>query len=487
MLQKVVRSTIIDAPIARVWAVLRDFNSHDQWHAVVDHSRIEGADRSDQVGCVRAFTLKDGNRIREQLLTLDDREHKSTYCIVEATVPLQRYVATVTLKPVTDGDRTFWHWESSFGTPPGMERELRDMVATGVYEAGFDNLRRHLAQGGDLRAPGAAPMPTALPVPTRRVVLQHYGGPDVLHTEEGQAAPPGPGEVRIRQRAIGVNYFDIYLRKGWMPGILPMPGTPGMEAAGTVLDVGPGVTGLMPGDRVAYLGPVPGAYCSVRSVPAAWVVRLPSAVEEDMAAALLLKGLTADMLLRDLGRVGRGTRVLLHAAAGGVGLLTASWARRLGATVIGTVSSEDKARVAREHGCQHVVVTRDYRFADEVQRAVGGADLIIDGLGDGAREQNFEALAPCGHWVSLGQASGALQPVSPDQLAQKSATFSRPVIFAYLAAPGQLTDRTQRLWAALADGSIQKPTVERYTLDGASQAHARLESRQSVGPLILVV
>ena len=129
MLQKVVRSTVIDAPIERVWAVLRDFNSHDQWHDVVAESRIEGGEKSDQVGCVRAFHLKDGNFIREQLLTLDEREHKSTYCIVEATVPLMRYVATVTLKPVTDGNRTFWHWESTFATPPGQERELRNMVA----------------------------------------------------------------------------------------------------------------------------------------------------------------------------------------------------------------------------------------------------------------------------------------------------------------------------------------------------------------------
>ena len=149
MLQKLVRSTIIDAPIERVWAVLRDFNSHDQWHGVVEKSRIEGGERSDRIGCIRDFSLRDGNHIREQLLTLDDREHKSTYCIVDATVPLQRYVATGTLKPVTDGARTLWHWESTFSTPPGRERELREMVAGGVYEAGFENLRRHLAAGHD--------------------------------------------------------------------------------------------------------------------------------------------------------------------------------------------------------------------------------------------------------------------------------------------------------------------------------------------------
>ena len=490
MLQKVVRSTVIDAPIGRVWAVLRDFNSHDQWHAVVDQSRIERGERSDRVGCVRSFTLKDGNRIREQLLTLDDREHRSTYRIVEATVPLQRYVATVTLKPVTDGNRTFWHWESTFATPPGMERELRDMVAQGVYEAGFANLRQHLATGGDLRgtSEGASrePMPRALPVPMRRVVVTRYGEAEVLQAQDGEAPAPREGEVRIRQRAIGVNFFDVYLRRGWIPPLLAPGDTPGMEAAGTVIDVGAGVHGVLPGDRVAYLCPQPGAYCSVRSVPAAWVVRLPPAVEDATAAALLLKGLTADCLLRDLGHVRAGTRLLVHAAAGGVGLLVSAWARRLGARVIGTVSSEEKARVARDHGCEQVIVTRDYRFADAVRRHWdGGADLIVDGLGEAVRDENFAALARCGHWISLGQASGGLQPISPDWLVQKSATFSRPVVFDYVATPAALAERAQRLWAALADGSLRIPPIERWSLDAAARAHERLESRTTVGAVVL--
>ncbi len=383
MLQHVVRSTVIDAPIERVWAVLRDFNSHDQWHEVVEASRIEGGERSDQVGCVRSFTLKDGNRIREQLIGLSDREYRSTYCIVEATVPLQRYVATVTLKPVTDGNRTFWHWESSFATPPGRERELREMVATSVYEAGFENLRRHLRQGGDLRGgaagrasvSAASGVPAALPLPTRQAVVRAYGGPEAMRMEDAEAPAPQAGEVRIRQRAIGVNFIDIYLRRGWIPPLMPLPGVPGMEAAGTVIDAGEGAHGLLPGDRVAYLGPRPGAYCSVRTVPADWVVRLPAEIEDETAAALLLKGVSADYLLRDLGRVRAGTRLLVHAAAGGLGLLLCSWARRLGATVIGTVSSDEKARVAREHGCEHVIVTREYRFADAVQRGFGGAEV----------------------------------------------------------------------------------------------------------------
>ena len=494
-MQKVTRSTIIDAPIDRVWAILRDFNSHDQWHDVVDASHIEGREQSDQVGCIRSFTLKDGNRIREQLLTLSDREYKSTYCIVEATVPLQRYVATVTLKPVTDGARTFWHWQSTFDTPPGMERELRDMVAQGVYEAGFENLRSHLRQGGDLRGgsqrgDGHAGMPTALPIPTRRVGLRRYGDASVLAGHDAQAPAPAAGEVRIRQRAIGVNFIDIYLRKGWIPSMFPLsdaaPGVLGMEAAGTVIDVGSNARGLLPGDRVAYLGPTPGAYCTVRTVPADWVVRLPPAVEDETAAALLLKGLTADYLLRDLGAVGPGTRLLVHAAAGGVGLLLCSWARRIGAVVVGTVSSEAKARVAREHGCEHVIVTRDYQFAAAVQSACGGADVVVDGLGDAAREENLAALARRGHWISLGQASGMLAPLAPDALLGKSLTFSRPVVFDYIADYAQLTERVGRVWEALANGSIKAPLIERYPLEAAAQAHIRLESRQTIGPLILI-
>jgi NADPH:quinone reductase len=484
MLQRVTRSTIIDAPIERVWAVLR-FNSHDQWHDVVEQSHIERDERSDQVGCIRAFTLKDGNRIREQLLTLDDREYKSTYCIIEATVPLQRYIAAVTLKPVTDGNRTFWHWESTFATPPGMERELHNMVATNVYEAGFENLRRYLRQGADQRATGVAPMPTALPLSGRRITLSAYGGAEGLRAENFDAPAPARGEVRIRQRAIGVNFFDIYLRRGWIPDLLPLPAVLGMEAAGTVLDVGDGVHGIMPGDRVAYLGPAPGAYCNVRCVPADWVLRLPTVIEDHVAAATLLKGVTADYLLRDLGRVARGTRLLVHAAAGGLGLLLCSWAKHLGAQVIGTVSSEEKARVAREYGCEHVIVTADYRFAETVQQICGGVDVLIDGLGNAAREENFAALARRGHWISIGQASGLLTPLSSAELGTKSLTFSRPVVFDYINSRTERVARAQRLWDALADGTLRAPPIERYALDAVAQAHERLEQRRNIGALVL--
>ena len=491
MLQHIVRSTVIDAPIERVWAVLRDFNSHDQWHVVVESSRIEGGERSDQVGCVRSFTLRDGHRIREQLLTLSDSEHKSTYCIVEATVPLQRYVATVTLKPVTDGNRTFWHWESTFTTPPGQERELRDMVAKDVYEAGFDNLRRHLRQGGGARSV-STPRSAGIPLPSRLVRQRRYGAADVLEPGVGEAGAPGPGEVRIDQRAIGVNYLDSYLRLGFIQALLPLDGVGdaggvlGSEAAGSVIDVGEGVSGVLPGDRVAYLHAAQGAYCSVRTVPAERVLRLPAQVEDTTAAAVLLKGVTADYLLRDLGHVQRGSRLLVHAAAGGLGLLLCSWARALGARVIGTVSSETKARVARDYGCEHVIVTNEYRFADAVQRLCGGADVIVDGLGEAAREQNMDALAPCGHWISLGQASGALGQIAPEWLNHKSVTFSRPVVFHYVATAAALAERAERVWNALIDGTLRAPPIERFTLDAAAQAHARLEARATTGALVLL-
>ncbi|HKX41417.1 MAG TPA: quinone oxidoreductase, partial [Burkholderiaceae bacterium] len=396
------------------------------------------------------------------------------------------------------GQRTFWHWEASFATPPGRERELREMVARDVYEAGFENLRRHLRIGGDLhggvtaatRSAAAQAMPRALPLPTRRAVVRRYGDPDVLQMEDAEAAVPGVGEVRIRQRAIGVNFLDVYLRRGWIPAMLPLPGVPGLEAAGTVLDIGDGVLDLLPGDRVAYLSAQPGAYCTVRTIAAEAVVRLPPQIEDETAAALLLKGISADYLLRDLGHVARGTRLLVHAAAGGLGLLLCAWASRLGADVVGTVSSEDKARLAREFGCAQVIVTREHRFAEAVRRHFGGsnpgADVIIDGLGDAARDENHAALARRGHWISIGQATGPLQPLSPDALVMKSATFSRPAVFDYVATNAQLAERAQRVWNALADGALKLPPIERHPLEGAARAHERLESRATMGPLILI-
>ena len=210
---RVRRSAVIDAPIERVWAILRDFNSHWAWHPVVAESTIERGETADQVGCVRNFTLQDGNHIREQLLTLSDRDHVSTYCILDATIPMRRYVATVQLKRVTDGDRTFWHWESTFETPRGREREFADLVGKGVYEGGFAGLRAFLARGGVAAGPRVA----AGPMAARGVVVSRFGGPEVLTSAALEARAPGPGEVRVRQSAIGVNFIDVLRARGPLP------------------------------------------------------------------------------------------------------------------------------------------------------------------------------------------------------------------------------------------------------------------------------
>jgi NADPH:quinone reductase len=486
---RVRRSAVIDAPIERVWAVLRDFNSHTAWHPAVGESEIEGGDPPDQVGCVRSFSLRDGNHIREQLLALSDQEHVSTYCILDATLPMRRYVATLQLKRVTDGDRCFWHWESTFDVPRGREREFADLVGRGVYEGGFEGLRAYLRRGLDQRLAGA-PAPAAHglgEMRTHGVVVEQFGGPEMLRYQPRQVPAPGAREVRIRQTAIGVNYIDVYVRAGHYRLIQP-PAVLGMEAAGEVLDVGEGVAHLLPGDRVAYACPPPGAYVGVRTLPADQVVVLPDHVDDETAAAVMLKGMTAECLLHRTHRVRAGETVLVHAAAGGVGLFLCQWARALGARVIGTVSSEEKARLARAHGCEALIVSADYRFARAVREVSGGrgADVIYDGLGRAAAEENLEALALCGHWVSYGQATGALGSLAGERLAAKSATLSRPVVFHYTADRPALADIAGRVFASVRDGVLRVAVRHRYPLAAAAQAHRELEARRTTGPLLLL-
>jgi NADPH:quinone reductase len=482
---KVVRSAVIDAPIERVWAILRDFNSHAAWHPVVAQSEIEHGEPADQVGCVRSFRLHDGHTIREQLLALSDRDHVSSYCILDASLPLHQYVATVQLKRVTDGDRTFWHWQSTFDAPRGREQELADLVGRGVYESGFEGLRTHLRRSprGD---PGAR-VATGSPLAGHGVIVTRHGGPEVLHYGAVSAPPPGPGEVRVRQTAIGVNYIDVYVRTGLYRMLTP-PAPLGMEAAAVVVDVGSGVAHLLPGDRVAYACPPPGAYVSVRTLPAAHVVVLPDDVDDEVAAALMLKGLSAEYLLHRTHAVRPGTVVLVHAAAGGVGSLLCRWAKALGARVLGTTSTDDKARMARALGCDIAIVARDHRFADAVKDATGGrgADVIYDGLGQAAVAENLDALALCGHWVSYGQATGPVEPIAPERLSDKSATLSRPVLFHYTARREVLLEMVERTFDALRRGIIQPDVRHRYALAAAADAHRELEARRTTGQIVLV-
>jgi NADPH:quinone reductase len=492
-MQRVTRSAVIDAPIERVWAVLRDFNSHVSWHPAIAESHIEQGEKSDRIGCVRNFTLRDGNHIREQLLALSDVTFVSTYCILDATVPLRRYVATVTLKRVTDGDRTFWHWQSTFETPRGREQELADMVGSGVYEAGFEGLRSYLRQQRDGQSPaGPRGMSGSIghsggELPGNAVILKAFGGSDRLVYETITVPPPGPGEVRIRQSAAGVNYIDVYIRKGQFPMVTP-PAALGMEAAGTVVDVGSGVHHLLPGDTVAYAHGVPGAYATLRTLPADRVVPVPAGIDAETAAAALFKGMTAEYLLHRTHQLRAGDTVLIHAAAGGVGLLLCQWAKHLGATVIGTVGSEEKARLARDHGCDAVVVTRDYRFAEPVKAATGGrgAHVVFDGLGQAAAAENYDALALTGHWISYGQATGALLPLDAGLQAAKSLRVSRPVLFHYTAEPTRLREMAANVFAMIGRGVLRVTVRHRYPLSAAAAAHDALEARSTTGSIVLL-
>jgi NADPH:quinone reductase len=467
---RVRRSAVIDAPVERVWAVLRDFNSHGAWHPAVGESRIERNEPSDQVGCVRNFFLKDGNHIREQLLALSDRDYLSTYCILDATLPMRNYVATVQLKKITDGDRTFWHWESTFDVPKGREREFEQLVGGGVYEAGFHALADYLRNRE--KASFSSRSSAATAVEPQGVVATAFGGPDVLQFRRLDSPR---GEVLIRQTAVGVNYIDVYVRTGLYRMIEP-PAPIGMEAAGVVLESRS--SRFRPGDRVAYACTPPGAYVTMRALPADQLVLLPDDVGDETAAAVMLKGMTAEYLLHRTHRVRPGDTVLVHAAAGGAGLLLCQWAKALGARVIGTVSTDAKAELARTNGCDQVIVSRDYRFASQMKTR---ADAIYDGLGQAAAQDNFQALAMRGHWVSYGQASGPLQPLS---LSEKSGTFSQPVLFHFTAT--HLREMAGNVFRALREGTIRAEVRHRYPLAAASDAHRDLEARRTSGQVVLL-
>ncbi|HKY94380.1 MAG TPA: SRPBCC family protein, partial [Kiloniellales bacterium] len=370
---QVARSTIIEAPVEAVWQFLRDFNAHEDWHPAVAESRIEEGRTPDQAGAVRRFKLVTGGELREQLLALDDDRRRLTYCILDAPLALIGYVATIELKPVTDGNRTFWSWRSDFAAPPGEAETLARLVGEEIYEAGFDAVKRHFGQAATARrrAVAAPAVGSGTAIPGHAIVLERHGGPEVLRWQEMTAPPPGPGELRLRQSAVGVNYIDVYCRTGYFPLLQP-GGVPGMEAAGAVVDVGPGVEGLVPGDRVAYAGPPLGAYATVRTLPVELVVPLPDWLDELTAAAVLLKGLTAEFLLHRVAPVGERDTILVQAAAGGVGSLLSQWASQLGATVIGTVGSAEKARLALANGCAHAILSREIDYPMRVLELTQG-------------------------------------------------------------------------------------------------------------------
>lgn len=322
---------------------------------------------------------------------------------------------------------------------------------------------------------------------TRAVVIDRTGGPEVLEYRETPLSAPGPGEVTLAQEAVGLNYIDVYHRTGLYP-VPSLPAVIGMEGAGVVEAVGEGVETLKPGDRVAYAG-VLGAYAQRRNMPAERLVPLPDGIGFDQAAAMMLQGMTAQYLTRRTYRVEAGDRVLLHAAAGGVGLIAAQWLNHLGATVIGTVGSEPKAELARAHGCHHVINYRTEDFVDRVRELTGGegVDVVYDSVGKATFAGSLDCLRPLGMMVSFGNASGAVPPFEPGLLAQKgSLFFTRPTIMHYIASTEDLLRTAGDLFDVVRSGVVRIEVNQRYPLSEAGRAHRDLEARTTTGSSILL-
>jgi NADPH2:quinone reductase len=321
----------------------------------------------------------------------------------------------------------------------------------------------------------------------KAIRVHRHGGPEVLTYEDVAIGEPGPGEVRVRNRAIGLNFVDVYFRSGvYVPPSLPF--IPGNEAAGEVVAVGEGVTEFKPGDRVAYVETL-GAYAEERNVSSHFVVHLPDAIDFETGAAMMLKGLTAQYLLRRTFRVEPGHKVLVHAAAGGVGLMLTQWAKHLGAMVIGTVGSPDKAELVRANGADQVIDYRKEDFAARVREITNGegVNVVYDGVGKATFHGSLDSLRPLGYFVSYGSASGAIEPFDIMLLMQKGSLFATwQLLFTHLAKREDVVAMSKELFEVVASGAVKVPVHARVPLAEVAEAHRRLESRQTTGATVLL-
>jgi NADPH:quinone reductase-like Zn-dependent oxidoreductase len=483
----VIRSAIIDAPIERVWAVLRDFNSHGLWHPAVARSRMENDLDGDVVGGVRQFSLSDGAELREQLLHHSDRDYTFSYSILDSPLPLFDYVATVRLKPVTDGNQTFWDWRSQFRTPDERAAELENLMGRQIYEAGFTGMRTFLAekdapsrQPSDKTEAAVTAAFAGEHLPSKAVVVTATGGPEVMSLSDVTVSAPSPRQVRIRQTAIAVNFLDLKQRRGITTGF-DLPGTPGMEG------VGDQVNGLFPGDRVAYMSRTVGAYADIRCIDADACIPLPDGIS-DIDASTLLKGVTAALLLTRVFRATPGATILIQAISGGVGHLLSQWAKSMDLIVIGTVSTAAKAKFSRDLGCDHpIVIADDNRLAAEVMRITKGrgVDYWVHSSGAQGLDTAVACLSICGHCAVIGDRDGQSIPLDVNVLKQRSLTVSAPVCFDYFDDRPYLQRLAHQLFAKIQSRTII-PAIEAFPLSQATGAHNRIESRQTMGAVVLI-
>jgi NADPH:quinone reductase len=322
---------------------------------------------------------------------------------------------------------------------------------------------------------------------TIAVRVHQPGGPEVLQVDDVPVGDPGPGEVRIRQTAIGVNFVDIYRRTGLYK--MELPFAPGSEGAGTVTAIGAGVTEFRVGDRVGYCTATAGGYAEERLIAANLLVPIPDGIDDATVASSLLRGLTVCYLVRRTFQVGPGQTILAHAAAGGIGLILGQWASHLGATVIGTVGSAEKAALARANGCAHTILYREEDFVARVKEITGGAgcEVVYDSVGKDVFPGSLDCLKPLGLWVLFGQASGSVPPLDMAMLAQRGSLFAtRPTLFTYAAKRADLLAMAKEWFDVLLSGAVKITIGERLPLAEAAEAHRRLEGRRTVGSMLLV-
>ena len=316
--------------------------------------------------------------------------------------------------------------------------------------------------------------------------IHQTGGPEVLKWENVEVPAPGPGQVRLKQHAVGVNYIDVYQRSGLYK--LPLPFIAGSEGAGEVVAVGPGVTDFKVGDRGAYAGAM-GGYAEERVMPADRLVKLPDNIDYKTGAAMMLQGMTVRYLLRETYKVGKGTTMLLHAAAGGIGLIACQWARHLGATIIGTVSTDDKAKLAKEAGCTHVINYKTEDFVKRTKELTGGqgVDVVYDAVGKDTYPGSLDCLKPLGLWVSFGNASGAITNFDILALSAKGSLYAtRPTLGTYVAKRADLLANANELFDMVGKGIVKINVNHTYPLKDAAKAHADLEARKTTGSIVLL-
>ncbi len=323
---------------------------------------------------------------------------------------------------------------------------------------------------------------------SKAIRIHNTGGPEVLCWEETEMTPPGPGQVLLKQMAVGLNFIDVYHRTGLYP-LGDLPATPGMEGAGVVVALGEGVQGLSVGDRVAYAGLPPGAYAEERLIPAHRLVKLPDGISDRQAAGMMLQGMTVQYLLRSTFHVKPGDTILVHAAAGGVGLIACQWAKHLGATVIGTVGSPEKAELARAHGCDYPLLYRDEDWVARVREITDGegVPVVYDSIGKDTFMKSLDCLRPLGLMVSFGQASGLIGAFDTGLLAAKGSLFlTRPTLMTYTANREDLLASAGELFDVVMSGAVKIEVKQTYPLAEAARAHQDLEARRTTGSTVLI-